>query len=166
MKRDIQKSLIRSKSGKKGAEVKKKGKQKQSSILIFASAKDKQNPDIDYANENDIEINSFEGAGNFSFDSKTILPVFALEAAEMNQITHTRNRNTEFVKNQWVTFLKERMNDPPIKRKMYKQIQDLTTYFLNWNRNKFPINGTHKRDFGQDGISKETIGTSGGFGKF
>jgi hypothetical protein len=166
MKRDVEKSLIRSKSGKKGAEAKKKHQQKDSNILNFASAKAKQNPDIDYVIENDIEFNSLEGAGNFSFDSKTVLPVFTLEAAEMNQFTHTKSRNTDFIKNQWETFLTERMNDPPEKKIQYRKIQDLTTYFLNWNRNKFPTNGTHKRDYGKDGISKETIGTSGGFGKF
>lgn len=165
MKRDIKKSLIRSESGKKGVEAKKNNKQNNSIQSKFASAKHKQNTDIDYDNEYEDECISFEGAGNFSFDSKTILPVFALEAAEMNQFTHTKNKNTDFVKSQWMIFLKERMNDPPEKKRTYRQIQDLTTYFLNWNRNKFPKNGTHQRNNSENGISKETIAASGGFGK-
>lgn len=166
MKRDVKKSLIRSESGKKGVDAKKNIKQKITIKSNFAEAKDKQNTDIDYINDNEDECISLEGAGNFSFDSKTALPVFALEAAEMNQFTFTKNKNTDFVKAQWLIFLKERMNDPPEKKRTYRQIQDLTTYFLNWNRNKFPKNGaTYQRGNSENGVIKETISTSGGFGK-
>jgi uncharacterized protein YdaU (DUF1376 family) len=85
---------------------------------------------------------SFEGAGKFSFTADLPIPPNTLEAAERNQFTHTRSKNTDFVKEHWRTFLLERLDDPPIKRMEYKSIGDLSRYFLNFLRTKFP-NGQH-----------------------
>jgi hypothetical protein len=75
------------------------------------------------------------------------LPANVLEAAEMNQFTFTQNRNTDFVIQQWKVFLKERTNDPPLRRRqLLKSQSELNQYFLNWLRNKKPEkNGTHKQ---------------------
>jgi hypothetical protein len=159
MKKDADISLKRSLSGKTGVKEKAKRKQKQEFVDDLQQANQKQNPDIEYDNGIDDRFTSFEGAGNFSFDSTTILPALALEAAEMNQFTHTKKRNTEFVQEQWRTFLVERMNDPPAKKNQYKTTTDLTSYFFNWMRDKFPTNGTqtHKQ-FSGNGPNK--AGTS------
>lgn len=80
-----------------------------------------------------------------SIDVNQPLPAMVLEAAEMNQWTHTKNRNTDFLKEQWKVYLLERTNDPPAKIREYAQNQpELCRYFLNWIRNKFPKNGTAK----------------------
>jgi hypothetical protein len=72
---------------------------------------------------------------------ETELSVFTLEAAERNQFTHTGNRNTEFIKQQWEIFTLERKSDSPHKKRENKN--RLGEYFLNWVRTKFPkqING-------------------------
>ncbi len=74
------------------------------------------------------------------------LPPFVQEAAERNQFTHTKSSNTDFILASWKIFLSERMGDPPEKKAQYIQITDLTSYFLNWIRNKFPKNETNKRN--------------------
>lgn len=84
------------------------------------------------------------GEGNFSYEINLKIPPNILEAAELNQFTHTRNGNKEFVKQQWKTFLIERL----AAGKKYLSISDLSEHFLNWNRTKFPKtngNGTHKQ---------------------
>lgn len=148
MKKDAAISLKRSESGTKGVEEKAKKQQKKEFASNLHIAKPKQNTDIEYIYDTDNGISSFEGAGNFSFDTKTKLPDKDLEAAEMNQYTHTKKKNTEFVKSQWVVFLKERMNEPPAKKSQYRSIGDLTSYFLNFIRTKFPINGSHIKNVG------------------
>lgn len=77
-----------------------------------------------------------------SFELKTgiDLPAATLEAAERNQFARKKSKNTEFIKDQWVVFLAERVHDPPEKQSQYRQLSDLTSYFLNWIRNKFPEN--------------------------
>lgn len=72
----------------------------------------------------------------FAVTEEIVIPVKVLEAAEMNQFVLTKNKNTLFLTDQWTVFLKERINDPPEKR--YYSISDLTSYFLNWVRNKHP----------------------------
>lgn len=76
----------------------------------------------------------------FSFTLATELPTTTLEAAERNQFARKRSKNTEFVKEQWGVFIAERIHDPPEKQSQYRQLSDLTSYFLNWIRNKFPEN--------------------------
>lgn len=76
----------------------------------------------------------------FAFTVKTELPATTLEAAERNQFARKRSKNTEFVKEQWGVFIAERIHDPPEKHSQYRQLSDLTSYFLNWIRNKFPEN--------------------------
>lgn len=76
------------------------------------------------------------GEGRFPFD--TTLPYATLEAAERNQFARTRNKNTEFIEEQWGVFVAERIHDPPEKKCQYRQLSDLTRYFLNWIRDKHP----------------------------
>lgn len=127
-----------------------------------------KNMPLEYENEIEKEKRtlSFEGKGNFSFDKSLPLPSHTLEAAEMNQFTHTKKRNTEFVKDQWKIFLVERLADPD-HLYHYRTIKDLTKYFLNFLRDKFPSNGanTNKRNNQQDAISRETLTSEGGAGK-
>jgi hypothetical protein len=163
MKKDAEISLKRSESGKLGAFAKTNGKQPEKNAKNLPQAKDKQNPEYVYDIENDIENTSLGGAGTFSFDLKTKLPPLAQESAEMNQITHTKKPNREFVKSQWVVFLGERMNDPPEKKFQYRQVSDLSRYFLNWIRNKFPTNGSHIKNAGGKPIPE--VIPSGGRGK-
>lgn len=88
---------------------------------------------------------AFEIAEPFVIFPELQLPDATLEAAELNQFTLTRNKNTEFLQQQWAIFIAERIHDPPIKRQQYRQLSDLTTYFLNWVRNKHP-NATNNRN--------------------
>lgn len=76
----------------------------------------------------------------FEFSIETELPGATLEAAERNQFARKRSKNTDFVKEQWGVFIAERIHDPPEKQSQYRQLCDLTSYFLNWIRNKFPEN--------------------------
>lgn len=80
----------------------------------------------------------------FSITTDLLIPDATLETAEINQFTLTRNKNTEFLRNQWTIFIAERIHDPPEKRVQYRQLSDLTTYFLNWVRNKHPKNAADK----------------------
>lgn len=93
----------------------------------------------------------------FNFD--TTLPDLTLEAAEMNQFTHTGQKNTQFVKQMWETFVKERQGDPLTVRK--KSLSDLCGHFLNFLRNKFPKNGTNQTSVtgsnGQHAVGKSNI---------
>lgn len=90
----------------------------------------------------------------FELNTKISLPTNVLEAAELNQVTHTRKKNTQFVKSQWHVFLYERMEDSDIKKRDYKTLQDLTSYFLNWMRSKFPKKGEDEQAVFS---SKETV---------
>jgi uncharacterized protein YdaU (DUF1376 family) len=95
-------------------------------------------------NENEIVNELLEGGAGedmfqpFVISFSTQLPIPTLTAAEQNQYTLTRNKNTEFLKEQWVTFIAERINDPPERQRQYRQLSDLTSYYLNWVRNKHP----------------------------
>jgi len=163
MKKDHEISLKRSESGKKSAESKQNTQQNFNKTSTNEPTKIKQNPEYEYKDDNEIKVTSLEGAGNFSFDKNTKLSVTTLEAAEMNQFTHTKNKNTDFVKSQWRIFLTERSNDPP---KRWQSISELNKYFLNFLRDKFPKNGTaYQRNNSENGLSKETIEPSGSFGK-
>jgi len=162
MKKDIDISAKRSKSGKNGQLAKSKNKQKLEFATNLPIAKHKQITDIDY--EYDTGISSFEGAGNFSFDETLKIQSNTLEAAELNQFTYTKSKNTDFVKAQWKTFLIERVNDPPEKKFQYRSYSDLSRYFLNWIRTKFPKNGaTNFKHNGQKPIAE--IQPEGGYGK-
>jgi uncharacterized protein YdaU (DUF1376 family) len=97
----------------------------------------------------DEDLNKKGGVGEKGkpkLDESRPIPVNVLEAAEMNQWTMTQARNTDFLKNQWRTFLKERNNDPPVKRMHYlNNTSDLNQYFLNWVRDKHPKNEKNSR---------------------
>jgi len=94
-----------------------------------------------YNNDCDFisEIENFGKSENLS--EKELSPI-VLEAVERNQFSHTGDRNTLFVKDQWEIFLIERSNDRPIVQKQNQH--RLGEYFLNWMRNKFPKHGTAK----------------------
>jgi uncharacterized protein YdaU (DUF1376 family) len=116
-------------------------------------------PHMENENENrNKDINEVKGGVG---EKPSDLPAPILEAAELNQYTHTKNRNTAFVKESWVLFLTERANDPPAKKEQYRKPQDLYQYFLNWIRNKFPKDGTNKKHFGKPLPHKVGVG---GFG--
>jgi uncharacterized protein YdaU (DUF1376 family) len=97
-------------------------------------------------NENEIVNESIDGGmgedaasfNPFVITVNTILPTTTLAAAEQNQFTMTGSKNTDFIKKQWTVFISERIHDPPEKRRQHRQISDLTSYFLNWIRNKHP----------------------------
>lgn len=80
----------------------------------------------------------FEIGEPFVIDPELPLPANTLEAAELNQFTLTGNKNTEFIQQQWGVFVAERIHDPPERRRNFRQLSDLTTYFLNWVRKKHP----------------------------
>lgn len=88
------------------------------------------------------------------------IPPNVLEAAEQNQWTHHQQRNTDFIKGLWKTFLMERVNDPPAKRRPYElNASELYQYFLNWSRNKFPkkSNGTHIKSSSKSSGANELL---------
>lgn len=89
----------------------------------------------------------------FVFSQHTLLPGPTQEAAEQNQFALTGNRNTQFVRTQWLIFLYERLNESELKQRQYKSISDLTTYFLNWLRTKKPTDGTDQKRTGKGGKS-------------
>lgn len=93
----------------------------------------------------------------FVISAGLLLPDATLEAAELNQFALTRNKNTEFLLDQWTIFIAERIHDPPIKRQKYRELSDLTTYFLNWVRNKHP-NATNQGSHTSGSSTK--LGTS------
>lgn len=121
--------------------------------------------------ENEIEIeNGIEnldgGAGEdfdpgftepFLIEPDLALPAATLDAAELNQFTLTRSKNTEHLKQQWEVFVAERIHDPPEKRVQYRQLSDLTTYFLNWVRNKHP-NASNNRNSTNSNSTKPGTG--------
>lgn len=138
----------RSESGKQGG----RGNKKQ--IKSKLKAKVKQNPEYEYDINNEYTGSKEEGVGEttegekgtFELASELILPVLTLEAIERNQFTYTKNKNTDYIYSQWKIFLSERLADPPERRRQYKQVSDLTSYFTNWMRNKFPKNASDKND--------------------
>lgn len=81
-------------------------------------------------------------AEEFAIDPDMVLPAATLEAAERNQFALTRNKNTEHIQAQWGVFIAERIHDPPERQNQFRQLSDLTSYFLNWVRNKHPNNDT------------------------
>lgn len=85
----------------------------------------------------------------FSIDPNLPLPTSTLQAAERNQFALKRSKNTEFLKTQWGVFIAERIHDPPEKRMQYRQLSDLTTYFLNWVRNKHPHDKPGSKQVGE-----------------
>lgn len=100
-------------------------------------------------NEVSTDLGKEEGLGEEKPNADPILKIHldarTLDAAEQNQFTFTKNRNTEFIKSQWEIFKMERVHDPPLKIREYtKYNSKLYSHFLNWIRNKFPkTNGTH-----------------------
>lgn len=159
MKKDAEISLKRSLSGKKSSDVRKITQQKFNKTSTNNPTKIQQNPEYDNDIEDEIDINYLEGEGNLSLNLQLPLSKKTLEAAEMNQFTHTKKRNTEFVKSQWLVFLHERMNDPPMDR----TLTDLNRYFLNWIRTKFPKNGTaHSKNLNGKPVAE--VQPEGGFG--
>lgn len=105
-------------------------------------------------NHMETEIENINESGKGLINEELLLPVNVLEAAEMNQWTMTKARNTEFVKEQWLIFLKERnIKDTPLKRMDYiKHPPELYQYFLNWIRNKHPKkNGSDSKTPGAGG---------------
>lgn len=161
MKKDSEISLKRSFSGKKSAEARSLLQQNLNKPSANQSTKNEQIPEYDNEYDNEIKTSSLEGAGNLSSHNlKTKLSSTALEAAEQNQFVHTKKKNTEFLKSQWLVFLHERMNDPPGMR---KNEGELNRYFLNWVRNKFPQkNGSANIKSGGKPIAE--IQPEGGFG--
>jgi hypothetical protein len=133
-------SLKRSKSGKKGGDVTK------NNLAEFAQAKVQANTEIEYEYENVIKVEEKKGGmgegkgeGYVSwFTADLEIPPNTLEAAERNQHSQTGNRNTAFVKDMWKIFLLERLADPPIVQMQHKNKSDLSRYFLNFIRPKFP----------------------------
>jgi hypothetical protein len=143
---------FQSENGKLGGRPKKES---QSKANRKPSQSEKKPLGNEYGDGNGIE-NVFE------FDLKTEIPENVQISAEKNQFTHTKKKNTHFVRSQWKVFLSERMNDPPERKINFKKLTDLTSYFLNWIRNKFPTNGeTHQRTIsdnnGKPTRSKRTI---------
>jgi uncharacterized protein YdaU (DUF1376 family) len=72
------------------------------------------------------------------FTADIEIPANTLEAAERNQHSQTGNANTAFVKDMWKIFIIERLADPPIVQMQHKNKSDLSRYFLNFIRPKFP----------------------------
>ena len=81
----------------------------------------------------------------FSVHSDLKLPVQVLEAVQLNQHAHTKGENTDFILSQWQIFLSERMADPPDKQQHFRRAEDLSSYFINWMRNKFPANKNERK---------------------
>lgn len=90
--------------------------------------------------------------------SENLLSDIALEAAEMNQFTHTGQKNTDFIQSQWEVFLLERKSDPPFKQRQNKN--RLGEYFINWVRTKFPKQKVNGKKVSTEDIKKrlEEIG--------
>lgn len=141
MVKDANLSRIRALSGKKGGEIaqqKKKVVAKDFAQAKFDTSTENEN---EYVNENENVFK--EGL----LREKFLLPDNIREVVEMNQFTHTKNSNSEYVLAQWEVFLAERNTDPPLKQMRYRSLSDLTEYFINWMRKKFPEkNGTHSKN--------------------
>lgn len=112
-------------------------------------------------NINDLGKEKGSGKGKQKIDESQPIPPNVLEAAEMNQWTLHQQRHTEFIKSQWGVFLKERNNDPPVKRMLYiRQTSELYQYFLNWIRNKKPVNGTNRQNNSGSKVSSKSQGAA------
>lgn len=112
-----------------GAKEKEQEKEKEKELEIDGGAGEDLEPVIDEP---------------FSIHPEIMIPPSTLEAAERNQYALTGNRNTDFLVQHWVVFIAERIHDPPERQRQFRQLSDLTTYFLNWVRNKHP-NETNRR---------------------
>jgi uncharacterized protein YdaU (DUF1376 family) len=137
-------------NGKKGGRPKKtKPKQNLNKTHRLKKQNLTENENINVNEDENVffeksEKLSFEKKKEFLLTEKIELSATVLEAAEMNQFTHTKEKNTDFILQQWKIFLKERMNDPPGR---WESLSELNKYFLNFIRNKFPTNGS-KAHFG------------------
>lgn len=143
---------MRANSKKQKEKVEKRWNKCTETIPRYNNGKETVVPFYEYENGNeDGIVNEFEEGGMgetlapsidepFSIKLDLSLPDATLEAAERNQFALTRNKNTEHIQEQWRVFIAERIHDPPEKRMQYRQLSDLTTYFLNWIRNKLPKN--------------------------
>lgn len=146
---------MRAASQRQKEKVEKRWKKDTDNIPRYNHSKDSVIPFYEYENGNEDGIeNVLEGGTGetlepiidepFSIDPDLPLPDATLEAAERNQFALKGNKNSDFLKQQWGVFVTERIHDPPEKRKQYRQLSDLTSYFLNWVRNKHP-NGTNRQ---------------------
>jgi hypothetical protein len=142
-------SIHQSENGKKGGRPKKANENPNHNQNESQSIT--QEKPLENENGYEIETDSLGkdkgmGKGKQKIDEQQEIPANVLEAAEMNQWTLHKSRHTEFIKSQWGVFLKERNNDPPVKRMLYiRQSSELYQYFLNWIRNKKPVNGSYKK---------------------
>lgn len=153
MVKDSKISIKRSESGMKGGARSREIAQAKSkaSAISNAQPKDAANTEYEYEYESNVlEEDKREGVGErkegnlffretrFVWNEHTELPFNVLEAAERNQYTRTQCKNTNFILEQWGVFLRERLLDPEIKKQQYRQLSDLTSYFLNFLRTKHP----------------------------
>lgn len=150
----VDKSIVkmRANSKKQKEKVDKRWKKDTEPIPRYNHSTETVVPFYEYENGNEDGIeNEFKEGGTGEtlepvFDEPFVvsldlpLPDMTLEAAERSQHTYTRCKNTEFVKEQWSVFVAERIHDPPALRVKFQQLSDLTTYFLNWIRDKHPKN--------------------------
>lgn len=105
---------------------------KQSSTIKLNKRKVKEKKDI---NTNPILSVVKE---KFQLELSIQLPDNILETAERNQFMKTGKKQTQFIQSQWKLFISERMVDPDEKRHQYRKLSDLTSYFINWIRDKHP----------------------------
>lgn len=161
MKKEALKSEVRSAAGKLGAaKTNAKNRQYKKAAEKLAAAEGEQyiktedttkhqhnyNNNSNNSDTGDNWLEEDTENGTFCADMETILPSASLEAIERNQFAYTKSKNTDYIRSQWKTFLSERLADPPERRRQYKQLSDLTSYFTNWMRNKFPPNASDKND--------------------
>lgn len=159
MKKEAIKSQVRSEAGKLGAaKTNAKNRQNKKIAEQFATTKEttatpstdttnvQQNYNINIGINSDNELKESVEKFSFRIDTDLTLPSISLEAIERNQFTYTKNKNTDYIYSQWKIFLSERLADPPERQWQFRQLSDLTTYFTNWMRNKFPQNASDKND--------------------
>jgi hypothetical protein len=159
---------MRANSKKQKEKVEKRWKKDTEDIPRYNNSKETVVPFYEYENGNEDGIGNvlvggagedfeFEVSEPFSIPPELPLPAATLEAAELNQFTLTGSKNTEFLQQRWGVFVAERIHDPPERRRNFRQLSDLTTYFLNWVRNKHP-NATNQRT--SSGSNSAKPGTS------
>lgn len=159
MKKETLKSQVKSAAGKLGAAktnerhrrnkeiaeqvaATKKSTGNESTDSVIHPAVDQQNYNINIGNNSELK----ETAAELFFNVDTQLPYISLEAIERNQFTCTKNKNTDYILSQWKIFLSERLADPPERQCQFRQLSDLTSYFINWMRNKFPQDASDKNN--------------------
>lgn len=152
MKKEALKSHVRSEAGKLGAAKtnarNRQNKKVAGQFAVTNEATETPSAEINNTQQNYNSNNSINSGSEFSFciDTDLLLPAISLEAIERNQFTHTKNRNTDYIHSQWKIFLSERRADPPERQWQFRQLSDLTGYFTNWMRNKFPQNASDKNN--------------------